>query len=52
MIDLVKKILAGQFEASLCMLDQCVQKCPPEHWEGKIASHTFRQVALSRALLR
>ncbi len=45
MIEYVKKILAGQFEAALCMMNECVQKCPPEHWEGKIANDTFRQIA-------
>jgi hypothetical protein len=40
----LKSILTGQFEASLCMLNRCVRKCPPEHWEGKIANGTFRQV--------
>ena len=41
----VRAILTGQLEAALCMLKECVQKCPPEHWEGKIANDTFRQVA-------
>lgn len=45
MIEYVKKILTGQFEASLCMMNQCVEACQPEHWEGKIASDTFRQIA-------
>lgn len=45
MVDYVKQILAGQFEAALCMLNQCLAHCPPEHWEGKIANGTFRQVA-------
>jgi len=45
MIEYLKTILAGQFEAGLCMLNQCVQACPPGHWEGKIANDTFRQVA-------
>ena len=45
MIEYLRAILTGQFEASLCMLNQCVRKCPPEHWEGKIANDTFRQVA-------
>jgi uncharacterized damage-inducible protein DinB len=27
------------------MLNQCVESCPPEHWEGRIASATFRQIA-------
>lgn len=45
MIEYVNTILTGQFEAALCMLYECVRKCPPEHWEGKIANDTFRQVA-------
>jgi len=45
MIEYVKTILTGQFEAALCMLNDCVRKCPQEHWEGKIANDTFRQIA-------
>jgi DinB superfamily len=45
MIDFVKQMLTGQFEASLAMLNQCIEACPPEHWEGKIAQGTFRWVA-------
>ena len=44
MIEFIKQILTGQFEAALGMLNQCVDACPPEHWEGKIANDTFRQV--------
>ena len=45
MIEYVKAILTGQFEAALCMLNDCLKKCPLEHWEGRIANDTFRQVA-------
>ena len=45
MLDYVKKILTGQFEAALCMMDHCLRACPQEHWEGKIANGTFRWVA-------
>src|ERR1700722_3379230 len=45
MIDLFKQALTHQFEAALCMLNQCVGSCKPEHWEGKIANDTFRQMA-------
>jgi uncharacterized damage-inducible protein DinB len=41
----LKTILAAQFEAALAMLNQCLRQCPAEHWEGKIANFTFRQVA-------
>jgi hypothetical protein len=44
-IDYLKQILTAQFEASLAMLNQCIQACPPQHWEGKIAHDTFRKVA-------
>jgi hypothetical protein len=40
----VKQILGGQFEAALAMLHQCIDACPPQHWEGKIARGAFRQV--------
>src|SRR5436305_7892869 len=45
MIEYVRTILTGQFEAALCMLHECVRMCPPEQWDGKIANDTFRQVA-------
>lgn len=45
MSEYVKKILSGQFGATLSMMGQCVQVCRPEHWEGRIANDTFRQVA-------
>lgn len=45
MIDYIKKIIAGQFEAALCMMNGCIQKSPEDLWDGKIARHTFWQVA-------
>jgi len=45
MTDLLKQILITQLEASLCMLNECIQKCPPGHWDSKIANYTFWQVA-------
>src|SRR5437773_3426403 len=45
MLDYFKQILAAQFEAALCMMNQCISACPTEHWEGKIANDTFRQVS-------
>lgn len=44
MIDLMKRILTGQFEAALCMLKHCAEACPQAHWEGRIANDTFRQI--------
>jgi len=45
MEDYVRKLLASQYEAALCMLHQCIAACPPEHWDAKIANGTFRWVA-------
>ncbi|MEX2317312.1 MAG: DinB family protein [Pirellulales bacterium] len=45
MLEFVKQIVIGQFEASLAMLAECVRMCPAEHFEEKIATITFRQVA-------
>jgi hypothetical protein len=45
MLAFVKEILTGQYEASLAMINQCIEACPPEHWEGTIANGTFRWVA-------
>src|SRR4029078_2725042 len=35
--------ILGQFEAALAMLSHCVDACPAEHWEERIANNTFRQ---------
>jgi hypothetical protein len=45
MIDYLRNIFAAQYEAALCMMNQCVEACQPQHWEGKIANDSFRQVA-------
>jgi hypothetical protein len=44
-VDYVRRVLAGQYHAALCMLNQCVVACPPDAWEQKIANGTFRWVA-------
>jgi hypothetical protein len=45
MIDIYKQITLGQFEAALAMLKQCVERCPDEHWDSKVAEMTVRQIA-------
>jgi hypothetical protein len=44
MLEYFKQILIVQYEASLAMLNQCIDACSPEHWDGKIAQGTFRWV--------
>jgi hypothetical protein len=41
----VKEAIAGQFEAALCMLGACVERCPDELWNRPIANLKFCQVA-------
>ena len=43
-MDYVQTILTGQFEAALCMMDHCIRVCPPEQWDGMIATRTFGSV--------
>src|SRR6476660_7015712 len=45
MLDYYKQIVTTQYEGALSMLLHCVEACPPEHWESKIAQGTFRWVA-------
>jgi hypothetical protein len=45
MLDLFKKSLIGQYEAALSMLNDCVSKCPDEHWNGKVGSYPFWHAA-------
>ncbi len=45
MTDDLKPILLAQFDAALCMLRDCIERCPPEHWDGLIAKYPFWQVA-------
>ena len=41
----LKEIIAAQYEAALAMLNECIVKCPEEHWDGLIAKYPFWQVA-------
>lgn len=41
----INRILASQLEASLCMLHECIVKCPHDHWRSRIAKYPFWHVA-------
>ncbi|HEV2282495.1 MAG TPA: DinB family protein [bacterium] len=45
MIDYVRNILSGQFEAALAMLNEAMERCPEQRWDGKIAKYPFWHVA-------
>lgn len=42
MVDYVKSVLTGQFEAALAMLRFGIIACPEDHWERKIAYGSIR----------
>ena len=42
--DLLKSVLSRQYEATLCTLGICVDRCPPELWQAKVARYPFSQV--------
>lgn len=44
MSEFLKTILKSQYEASLSMLNDCIEKCPTAHWDGRIANYPFWQV--------
>jgi len=43
MTEHLKQVLRNQFEASLAMLKNRMEVCPPEQWEGLVTRGTFRQ---------
>jgi len=45
MIDLYKQSTLGQFEATLAMLKQCLDRCPDELWQSTVAEMTVQQIA-------
>lgn len=45
MSDFARQIITGQFEAALAMMADCVEQCPDEHWDDKIAKYPFWLVA-------
>lgn len=45
MIEIYKQSTLGQFQAALAMLKQCIERCPGELWESKVAGLTVQQIA-------
>jgi len=44
MIDTVKELIANQIEAALCTLNACIELCPDQAWDMRIARYPFSQV--------
>ena len=45
MLETFQRLIASQYEASLCTLAHCVAGCPSELWNAPVAKHPFCQVA-------
>ena len=45
MLDAVKTLLANQFDAALCTLRACIDRCPDRSWDAPVANLTFCQAA-------
>ncbi len=44
MLDTIKGIIANQYEASLCTLAACIDRCPDSAWQMPIGIYPFSQV--------
>jgi hypothetical protein len=45
MLDALKQVIAHQFEAALCTLSRCIDRCPDELWNARVGNLAFCQVA-------
>lgn len=45
MLDTYKELIANQFEAALCTLGVCIDRCPDAAWNAPVANLKFCQVA-------
>ncbi len=45
MLDVTKTLIAQQFEAALCTLAACVDRCPDTMWDRPVGTLKFCQVA-------
>jgi len=45
MLGTFKELIANQFEAALCTLNTCIDRCPETAWNARVANHLFCQVA-------
>jgi hypothetical protein len=45
MLDTLKELIANQFEAALCTLNFCIERCPEPAWNARVANLKFCQAA-------
>lgn len=46
MLELMKALTISQFEAALCALNVCIERCPEPSWNARVANLKFCQAAL------
>lgn len=44
MLDTFKELIAKQYEATLCTLNMCIDRCPEANWNSPVANYKFCQV--------
>ena len=45
MLDTFKELIANQYDATLCTLNTCIDRCPETAWDSRIVNWAFCQVA-------
>ncbi|MCI0682160.1 MAG: DinB family protein [Gemmataceae bacterium] len=45
MLDTFRQAIANQFEAALCTLKACIDRCPETAWDAPVGNHAFCRVA-------
>lgn len=45
MLDTFRQLIAHQYEAAFCTLNDCIDRCPEEAWDAPIGNLTLSQVA-------
>jgi len=45
MLNFIRDTIVSQFEASLYMLNECIEKCPADQWDAAIGKYPFWHVA-------
>lgn len=45
MLDLFKDLIDKQYQASLCMLNRCIDRCSDDAWNQPVANLAFCQAA-------
>ena len=43
MLQLYQQAMISQYEAALCMLGQCAERCPDVMWQAPVVNHPFSQ---------